>query len=191
MNRVLVTGQWLRRMAVGGFLFLAGAVHAAVPPCLENGNPSALPVNNGQVLEFKQKGKNQFQARAHVQGRLVRITQVRKTHQQFEIQIGPRPQDTLEVVYNVAFGDLPSLTPNLQVEACGDYITTRQSPSGAIIHWVHWNPGDRDGGKHEHGYVMLDGVVYGQEYNRPHGISPLDLTADYLNPDFLSDFFRN
>ena len=38
---------------------------------------------------------------------------------------------------------------------------------------------------------MLDGVVYGQEYNRPHAFSPLDLSADYVNPDFISDLLQN
>jgi hypothetical protein len=100
-----------------------------------------------------------------------------------EIQIGNDRAQNLEVVYSRSFGDLPvdHLSAGAQVEACGDFINAKAragsyapSPMGAIIHWVHYNPGTRDGGKHEHGYTMIDGVVYGltgggdKSYERPY-----------------------
>jgi hypothetical protein len=84
-------------------------------------------------------------------------------HTHFEMQIGPNSDDTIEVVYNQSFGELPPLNPGMEVEVCGDYITTANqghgsSPDGAIIHWVHKSPA---GNGHPSGYVAVNGVVYG------------------------------
>jgi hypothetical protein len=140
--------------------------------CWDNDTDSALSVNNDEVLEWKRKTKAQYKDRALVKGTVVREIRSRSTHEHFEIRIGQGRTDVLEVVYNREFGELPAIQPGMQVEACGDYITVKNSPSGAIIHWVHYNPGDRDGGKHEHGYVVLDGVQYGhteQKTELPYG----------------------
>ena len=72
---------------------------------------------------------------------------------------------TVEVIYNEAFGQMPTLNPGAIIEACGDFITAKSqsgpypaSPDGAIVHWVHKAPNAR----HESGYVVVDGVVCGQ-----------------------------
>jgi hypothetical protein len=140
---------------------------------MENGRPDPLPIMNEQVLEWKRTTANQTLKRARVSGSLVKWVQSRKSHEHFEVKIGEGQNDSVEIVYNSDFGQMPQIAPGARVEVCGDYITSNAqagryppSPMGAIIHWVHFNPGDRDGGKHEHGYVWIDGVLYGHEYNR-------------------------
>jgi hypothetical protein len=78
--------------------------------------------------------------------------------------LGPAPDDTIELVYNDSFGELPELRLGMDVEACGDYITSYApsgpypaSPDGALVHWVHHNPH----GSHPDGYVVIDGKVFG------------------------------
>lgn len=140
---------------------------------MENGRREPLPVMNEQVLAWKVNTPNQTLKRARVSGVLVKVVQSRKSHEHFEVRIGEGERDSIEIIYNSDFGDMSDLRPGAQVDACGDYITARASngrhppsPMGAILHWVHFNPGDRDGGRHEHGYVWIDGVLYGHGYDR-------------------------
>ena len=156
------------------------ALASGVPICpafslkSENGgNPGNIPGNNNsQVLDWKAASKNQFGGRGHVQGHVVRVYPDRNGHNHFAIQIGPKDTDTLEVVYNQQFGAVPTPTVGIQVEACGDYITSvapspgpggvtyPASPDGALIHWVHMAPA-RSG--HNSGYLVVGGVVTGLE----------------------------
>jgi hypothetical protein len=135
---------------------------------------------NDAVIEWKRATPNQFKARAHVQGRYVRTLKVRPSHVHFELRLATpesasaSPAESIELIYNREFGDMPpEFTPNSEVSACGDYITANASagryepsPLGAIIHWVHFNPGDRDGGKHPHGFVWVAGKLFGQTMGR-------------------------
>jgi hypothetical protein len=70
------------------------------------------------------------------------------------------------VIYNIEFGALPALSIGMNVAACGDYITVGPnaqlpSPEPAIIHWVHVNPGTRDGGAHPSGFLVINNQAYG------------------------------
>jgi hypothetical protein len=141
----------------------SAAAQAQLPDCLDKATGQALQVMNQQVLQLKRSTKPQYKTRARISGRIAKITLLRDTHSQFLVQIGQDPQDVVEVVHNVEFGAPSKIDSGQQVEACGDYITVTNSPAGAIVHWTHYNPGDRDGGKHEDGYLQLDGVLYGQE----------------------------
>jgi hypothetical protein len=130
---------------------------------MDHGRP--LPVNNAQVLQWKTSTPNQFLARGHVIGRIEQIYTDQSGHNHFSIQIGPNSNQMLEVIYNVEFGALPNLAIGMQVEACGDYITSNAqagpyppSPAGAIIHWVHYNP---SGHGHDSGFLVIDGSLYG------------------------------
>gem|GEM_PF-567094 len=141
-------------------------VGVEAPDCHDD-NRRSLQVDNGQVVTWKAKTPNQFKARAYVQGEVVRLFPERNSHDHFEIQIGPNPKDVLEVIYNKSFGDLRDVRPGMTVAACGDYITSTAqsgpypaSPSGAIIHWVHFNP--REGG-HPHGFLIIDGELFGDD----------------------------
>ncbi len=150
-------------------LFLAPAAWAGKSAssvvCMANGQ--ALAINNDKVLQWKASTPNQYHDRGHVSGPVMRVFDDRPGHTHFEIQIGKSPNDVLEVVYNTEFGQLPDIQVGMQVEACGDYITATAkagpyppSPSGAIIHWVHTNPSGRG---HDSGFLIIDGVLYGQE----------------------------
>jgi len=145
---------------------VVGREHPISLDCMDGGK--VLPVDNQVVLRWKSNTQNGWHARAHVEGTISRIFPVRNDHDHFEIQIGPNRDDVLEVVYNNHFGALPEVREGDRVEACGDFINAfdqngpySASPSGAIIHWVHMNPKNRG---HEHGYVLVNGEMYGNRY---------------------------
>jgi hypothetical protein len=134
------------------------------PECQGDNGP--IPVNNAQVLQWKTSTPNQFLGRAHVQGVLTQVYPDETGHNHFEITMGGVSSDTVEIVYDMDFGQLPNLQVGMQVEACGDFINSyaqaghyAPSPDGAIIHWVHRTNGD---GNHAAGYLILDGTLYGQ-----------------------------
>ncbi|NDD90835.1 DUF3465 domain-containing protein [bacterium] len=147
-----------------------------IPKC-DAKDGSALKIDNGRVVVLKNSTPNQFAERARVEGRVSRIFSGNPEHQHFEIQIGPGPQDTLEVVFNLDFGR-PEVKQGDLVEACGDYITSnapteryQASPSGAIVHWVHENA---RGGSHPDGYIVVnDRLMYG------FGRLPLDVDGTH------------
>lgn len=133
------------------------------PECLRKGQ--AIPIDDQQVINWKNSTPNQFLDRAHVQGTITRVFPDKTGHAHFEIKIGNEPTDVLEVIYNQEFGKLSDVTVGATVEACGDYITSNKkaggyeaSPSGAIIHWVHFS---KDVNKHASGFVVINGNVFG------------------------------
>jgi hypothetical protein len=146
-------------------VFASAALGDVIPDCMSNAG--AITVDNQQVIDWKSSTKNQFQARAHVKGTIDRIFPDHSGHHHFEITIGPDSGDVLEVIYNEDFGPAPEAEVGMTVEACGDYITSiaqsgpyPPSPSGAIIHWVHMAPNLN---KHPSGYLVMDGVLVGQD----------------------------
>jgi hypothetical protein len=135
----------------------------AAPPCLAGNRP--VPINNAQALVWKTSTANQYTARSHVMGRVAKVYPNQSDHNHFSLQIGPNARDTIEVIYNIEFGQLPQMAVGMEVEACGDFINSfaqagpyPPSPDGAIIHWVHYNP---NGKGHDSGFLMIDGVLYG------------------------------
>jgi hypothetical protein len=156
----------MNRLRVFGFIFsllfsFSALATEALPNCMV-GNKILL-VNNAQISNWKRTTANQFLGRGHVRGRLSRVYPAKNRHAHFQIEFAGAARDTLEIVYNLDFGPLPQLAVGMEVEACGDYITSNAptskypaSPDGAIIHWVH-----RTTGKHPSGYVALDGRVFG------------------------------
>lgn len=143
------------------------------PLCMSKGQP--LPVNNEQVLNWKNTSRNQFKSRGHVTGTLGQVYKDATGHRHFQIVIGANSNDTLEVIYNEKFGKIPAsaLQQGAHVETCGDYITSNAkvgrynaSPDGAIIHWVHESTNSR----HDSGYVMIEGQTYGFGSGHGHGL---------------------
>jgi hypothetical protein len=141
------------------------ALAGTVPDCMDGDR--VLPVNNDQVLDWKHSTQNQFRDRGHVHGNIVQVYPDKNGHDHFSIQIGKQSDDLIEVIYNQDFGTTPALHEGMEVEACGDYITSiaqsgpyPPSPVGAIVHWVHLNP--KHSG-HESGFLAIDGQVYGQD----------------------------
>lgn len=135
------------------------------PNCLGS-QGQTLPEMDAQVIIWKTTTANQFLARAHVVGMVSDIYPDHNGHTHFAIALDAKPGDNLEVVYNQSFGALPHLAVGMNVEACGDYITsdapTSQypaSPAGAIMHWIHRNP---KGAGHPSGYLIINGSLYGQ-----------------------------
>jgi hypothetical protein len=135
--------------------------------CLDN-NHQALGFLNQQVLEWKRTTPDQTLKRALIKGVVVKNYPSKTGHTHFAISIDSDQNGDIEVIYNDDFGALPPIQIGSQVIACGDYITVGPharlpSPMGAIIHWLHHNPGDRDGGKHKHGFLVINGKTYGME----------------------------
>ncbi len=133
--------------------------------CLDNHHQS-LGFMNSQVLQWKANTQNQYTNRAMVQGPIVKLLPDHTGHTHFGITLGQNQGGDLEVIYNDEFGELPPLSVGTPVIACGDYITVGRgahlpSPFGAIIHWVHFNPGTRDGGAHPGGFLVINGKPYG------------------------------
>ena len=159
---ILLLSPSIATLSVPGFAFASSPLS---PSCVGDSGRD-LPMNDDQVLQWKNTTPNQTLKRAHVTGVLTQVYPERNGHAHFEIKIGPTSSDTLEIVYNKSFGALPQLHPGIAVEACGDYITSnaptpqyQPSPDGAILHWIHRNPSGRG---HASGFVILDGGVYGQ-----------------------------
>lgn len=154
---------------------LALAANKAIPHCLDQNQ--VMDVDNQKVLTWKSSTQNQWpgqgsRARAFVRGFVTRVFADRNGHDHFEIQIGRSTREVLEVVYNQDFGQLPPIQLGVEVSACGDYITSiaptpryEASPSGAIIHWVHFS----NSARHEDGFVTVNGELYGDHGGQPSG----------------------
>jgi hypothetical protein len=150
------------------------------PTCLDN-DRSPMEVNNDQVLNWKTSTDNEYHDRGNVTGTITQLYANATGHQHFQLQIGPNDSDTVEIVYDMEFGGLPKLTPGMQVQACGDYITSnapyqsyKPSPDGALIHWVHWSDKPQ---KHVAGFLMVQGSLYGQRH------AQMGFFKDALNVD--------
>ncbi len=137
----------------------------------EDDQRRSLPFLNQQVLQWRANSPNQTTKRALIEGVVVADAPDTPKHTRFFISIDHDPRTVeIEVIFNDEFADLPQVKPGQQVIACGDYITSKKdtnrypaSKAGAIIHWLHYNPGDRDGGRHPHGFLLIDGIPYGTE----------------------------
>lgn len=142
---------------------------AVFPPpnivCLDEKHES-LPYLNQEVMDWKVSTPDQTLKRALIYGTVTQVFSKRTGHTHFAISIDGDASGDIEVIYNDDFGALPPIKPGMSTVACGDYITVGPkarlpSPMGAIIHWLHHNPGDRDGGKHKHGFLIINGKTYG------------------------------
>lgn len=135
--------------------------------CLDQ-NHEMMPFRNQEVLQWKQSTPDQTLKRALVQGVVTQMYPSKTGHTHFAIDLNGDRKGDLEVIYNDNFGGLPTVSVGTKVVACGDYITVGPrarlpSPMGAIIHWVHYNPGNRDGGKHKHGFLIINGKPFGTD----------------------------
>jgi hypothetical protein len=133
------------------------------PSCTDQGK--SLSIMNEQALQWKATQSSGFQTRALLSGTVDEVFPDHSGHRHFSIKIGPQANDHIEVIYNESFGAMPLPQTGDLVQACGDFIVATQqnngyppSPDGALIHWVHKNP---HSGGHENGFVVLSGVVYG------------------------------
>ncbi|MBC7397366.1 MAG: hypothetical protein H7333_07970 [Bdellovibrionales bacterium] len=160
-----------------GLLFFFGLQSNAAFAANENGAPDlpnnlqcldqqhqAMNYNNNQVLQWEKSTSDQYLSRGLVQGKITQVYPNKNGHTHFALNLGA---GGIEIIYNDEFGELPALQVGMTVSACGDYITVGPnarlpSPMPAILHWVHYNPGDRDGGRHPSGFLVIEGKAYGK-----------------------------
>jgi hypothetical protein len=162
----------IRVLALSLSLMTFGSVAFAEIPILPNNltclntSHEPMPYQNNEVLQWKRSTPDQTLKRALVNGVITGIYPSKTGHTHFSVSIDGDRIGDLEVIYNDDFGALPQIQIGMAVVACGDYITVGPrarlpSPMGAIIHWLHHNPGDRDGGRHKHGFLIINGRPYG------------------------------
>jgi hypothetical protein len=162
----------IRVLALSLSLTAFGSVAFAEIPILPNNltcldtNHDAMPYQNTEVLQWKRSTPDQTLKRALINGVVTGMYPSKTGHTHFSISIDGDRIGDIEVIYNDEFGSLPAIQVGHTVVACGDYITVGPrarlpSPMGAIIHWLHHNPGDRDGGRHKHGFLIINGRPYG------------------------------
>lgn len=165
---MLPTFSFFKSQVLVAVLSMVGAFSAlADPDCLDK--KTKLSIDNDKVINWMKSTPNAFKGRAYVKGPISRIFPARNDHDHFEIRLGNGTGEVLEVVYNQHFGELPPLKEGMMVTACGDYITSiaqtgpyPPSPSGALIHWIHYNPGNRDK-SHEHGFTVVEEKLFGYD----------------------------
>jgi hypothetical protein len=139
-----------------------------IPKCYST-EGEVLDFNASQIIYWKYNTENEFRSRGHIKGTISKLYPNKTGHTHFEITFKDKgTEDTLELVYNDEFGELPELSIGMTAEACGDYITATEttgnyppSPDGAIMHWIHQNP---SGHGHPDGYVAINGKVFGFLY---------------------------
>ncbi len=162
----------IRVLALSLSLMTFGSVAFAEIPILPNNltclntSHEPMPYQNNEVLQWKRSTPDQTLKRALVNGVVTGVYPSKTGHTHFSVSIDGDRIGDLEVIYNDEFGTLPQIQVGMAVVACGDYITVGPrarlpSPMGAIIHWLHHNPGDRDGGRHKHGFLIINGRPYG------------------------------
>jgi hypothetical protein len=135
--------------------------------CLDQNNQVMTNFNNAQVAQWKTTTPLQSLNRGYVEGSIDKLFPNETGHAHFSLAIDQNPADDVEIIYNIVFGTLPSLSIGQTIIACGDFINTGYtgggaSPDGAIIHWLHYNPGTRpsDAG-HANGFLVINNQPYG------------------------------
>jgi hypothetical protein len=151
---------------VGSLVFSSVSIAADAPACMGPDGP--IPINNGQVLDWKTTTPNTYLDRAHVRGTVGDVYPDKNGHHHFQLVMGPSSSETVEIIFNEDFGTTPDIENGMSVEACGDFINEFQpangypaSPDGAIVHWVHQS----NSPKHASGYLIIDGTLYGGSPN--------------------------
>ena len=135
-----------------------------IPICKDKNK--VLAYNEEQVLSWRENLDKKFKGRAFVRGLLVGVIEDRQNHLHFEVDLDQNlesKKDRIEVVYNTEFGALSDYRSGDEVILCGDYLNDPYSPLTAVIHWLHINPNSNN---HEHGFLILNGVLAGQENSK-------------------------
>ena len=143
------------------FVFLLSLrSQAGFPACMDK--QERLELNMSQILNYRDQLENKFTARAYIKGIIVGVIENRQNHTHFEVDLDNNLEsidDRIEVIYSTKFGELPSYKTGDEIIACGDFIIDQYSPLKAVVHWLHLSP---PGNKHEHGFLIINGIVAGQ-----------------------------
>jgi hypothetical protein len=139
-------------------IVLAEQVHAA-PACMDK--KTSLSIENTapeKYIAFMEKG---FKTRLLLKGVIVEQTENRQGHTHFIVDLDNNmstTDDRVEAIYNNEYGDLPTIKGGEEAILCGDFIVDPYSPQKAVIHWLHKSPSIK---KHDHGFVVINNVLYG------------------------------
>lgn len=131
------------------------------PACLDK--KERMEFNDNRLLLYRDEMEKKFTARGFIKGTLISVIEDRQKHVHFEVDLDEDLQttdDRLEVIYNTKFGPLPEFNAGDEIIACGDFVVDPYSPHGAVLHWLHSSPELK---KHEHGYLMINGIIAGNE----------------------------
>ena len=134
------------------FESLAFATH---PPCLKMSE--VVSVNNSEILRLKQTAQDHQAFPALVRGTLVKMYSADGPTTRFQMKMGPRPSDVIEV--NSMATNLPALRAGDRILACARFMSLRgESPDGALLYETSqtWKPTGDDG------YLIINGVLYDQ-----------------------------
>ena len=137
---------------------------AKIPACMDR--TERLDFNENKVLVWRDLTDNKFVGRAFVRGMIVRVMEDRQSHVHFEVDMDRNlatTDDRIEVVYSTKFGPVPENRHGDEMIACGDFVKDSYSPFKAVIHWLHKNPNKNGVKAHDHGFLIINGVLAGQE----------------------------
>jgi hypothetical protein len=143
--------------------FSAFSYAAKIPACMDR--TERLDFNENKVLVWRDLTDNKFIGRALVRGFIVRVMEDRQNHIHFEIDFDGNfstTDDRIEVVYSTKFGPVPENRKGDELIACGDFVKDSYSPLKAVIHWLHKNPDKNSVRAHDHGFLIINGILAGQ-----------------------------
>lgn len=137
---------------------LAEQAHA-IPACMDK--KTNLSVENTAPEKYKAFMEKGFKTRLLLKGTIVEQTENRQGHTHFTVDLDANmatTDDRIEAIYNNEYGELPSIKGGEETILCGDFIVDPYSPEKAVIHWLHKSPSTK---KHDHGFVVINSVIYG------------------------------
>jgi hypothetical protein len=144
-------------------LSVSSSFAAKIPACMDR--TERLEFNESKVLAWRDFTDNKFTGRALIRGFIVRLMEDRQNHVHFEVDFDGNlttTDDRIEVVYSTKFGPVPDNRAGDELIACGDFVRDSYSPLKAVIHWLHRNPTKNGVRAHDHGYLIINGVLAGQ-----------------------------
>lgn len=136
---------------------------AKIPACMDR--TERLDFNENNVLVWRDLAANKFIGRALVRGLIVRVMEDRQNHVHFEVDFDGNfstTDDRIEAVYSTKFGPVPENRIGDELIACGDFVKDSYSPLKAVIHWLHKNPNKNGVKAHDHGFLIINGILAGQ-----------------------------
>ncbi|WII71675.1 hypothetical protein QJS83_14495 [Bdellovibrio sp. 22V] len=158
--------KWVFLVTILFVLSTSSFASVKTPACMDR--KDRMTFNENKVLVYRNMMEKKFTARAFVKGAIVRLMEDRQKHIHFEVDFDKdfsTSDDRIEVIYNTKFGEIPDFRAGDEIIACGDFVADPYSPHKGVIHWVHMNP--KKGGPHEHGFLIINGVLTGQVNPKP------------------------
>lgn len=140
-------------------LFFTVHAFAELPICMDK--KDHMEFNENQLLSWREFMDNKFTARGFIKGSVVGLIEDRQKHVHLEVDLDENfntDDDRIEVIYNTKYGKLSPTKMGDEVIACGDFVVDMFSSFRAVLHWLHTSPKPIS---HEHGYLSINGVLFG------------------------------